>query len=99
MDRGAERQGNSIERKITMEKPLMTRFDVTVSPSDDFLEQATFEVDAVGEEEAMEFVRSLSRGRVTVRAITAHREPRVKPKPITILVRLRGCMNMRRRAR
>ena len=82
-----------------MEKPIITRYDVTVSPSDDFLVQSTIEVDAVGEEEAMEFVRSLSRGRVTVRAITAHRETSVKtePEPVTFWVRLKGCMGMRER--
>ena len=82
-----------------MQTPQMSRYDVTISPADDFLIQKTVEIDAIGEEEAIEFIRSLSRGRIFVHMITAHREPRVKPKPITFWVRPKGCMSMRRRAR
>lgn len=75
----------------------MQRFDVTISPLDDFSITETVEVDAVGEEEAMEFVRTLSRGRVTVRAITPHHEHRRKQPPVSITVRIKnfvgGCLN------
>lgn len=76
--------------------PMIKKFDVTVSPQDNPLYQRIIEVDAVGEEEALEFVRwyfsVIHHQHVFVTAVTAHRYR--KPKPVTIMVRLSNMFGM-----
>ena len=66
------------------ERPIIKKYDCTIVPEWNPLFQRVIEVDAAGEEEACEFVRSLFRGRVHVTVVTAHRERRVRPAKLWV---------------
>ena len=73
-------------------KSMISRYDVCVSPYDDALTQTTIEVDAVGEEEALETVRKVFGTLISVNSIQAHKERR--QKPVTMWIRIGRHFNL-----
>ena len=65
-------------------RPIIKKFDVTISPDSNRLVQKTLEVDAVDMETACDLTRFVFRHEIRIVSITAHRERRrIKVNPVT----------------
>ena len=60
-----------------MKKPLINRYDITISPDNNPLIQKTLEVDAIDMDAACALTRFVFRNSVLIVSITAHRERKV----------------------
>lgn len=75
-------------------KPMISKYDVTISPDSDPLVQRTIEVDAIDMETACDYVRRVFRHSITVVSIVAHRERKQKAKNNFITVMLAKCTKL-----
>ena len=75
-------------------KPMISKYDVTISPDNNLLVQRTIEVDAVDMETACDFVRSVFKHCVTVVSIVAHKERKQKPRVNPVTVFLSKCTKL-----
>ena len=81
---------------------MIERYDVTIAPACNPLEQLTLEVDAVGVEEAEVMVYTVFKGQAVIRRVTAHREQKINPPTFTDWIQYgvrRVVREIRRRAR
>lgn len=75
-------------------KPMISKYDVTISPDNNLLVQRTIEVDAIDMETACDFVRSVFKHSITVISIVAHKERKQKARVNPITVMLARCTKL-----
>ena len=75
-------------------KPMINKYDVTISPDNNLLVQRTIEVDAIDMETACDYVRTVFRHSITVVSIVAHREHKQKPRNNPVTVFLAKCTKL-----
>lgn len=61
-------------------KPMINKYDVTISPDNNLLIQKTIEVDAIDMETACDFLRSAFNHSIRIVDITAHRDRKTVQK-------------------
>jgi hypothetical protein len=78
-----------------MKKPIINRYDITISPNSNALVQKVIEVDAVDMETACDYVRFVFRNSIYVVAITAHRERKTsKVNPVVAMFERIKCTKL-----
>ena len=81
-----------------MKKPLINRYDITISPDNNLLVQRTVEVDAIDMDIACDFVRFVFRNSIHIVSISAHKEkkPGGKVNPVIALFERLKCTKLDR---
>lgn len=81
-----------------MKKPLINRYDITISPDNNLLVQRTVEVDAIDMDIACDLVRFVFRNSIHIVSITAHKEKKQNNKinPVIALFERLKCTKLDR---
>lgn len=78
-----------------MKKPIINRYDITISPNTNALVQKVIEVDAVDMETACDYVRFVFHNSIYIVSITAHRERKInKVNPVVAMFERVKCTKL-----